>query len=53
MTLLMRLAFVALCAAGLSTAQEEGLDWLDNYQEVLKQARQSGKPIFLEYRCEP
>ena len=34
MTLFMRLAFVALCAAGLSTAQEEGLDWLDNYQEV-------------------
>ena len=27
--------------------------WLDNYQTALKQSRATGKPIFLEYRCEP
>lgn len=49
----MRFALLALAAAGMLTAQDEGLDWLDNYQEALKQARATGKPIFLEYRCEP
>ncbi len=49
----MRFALLALAAAGMLAAQDEGLDWLDNYQEALKQARATGKPIFLEYRCEP
>lgn len=38
---------------GLALAQDDGLQWLDNYKEALRQAKQSGKPIFLEYRCEP
>jgi hypothetical protein len=32
---------------------KEGIQWHDNYQQALKLARESGKPIFLEYRCEP
>ena len=31
---------------------QEGIGWLDNYQEALKQAKATGKPIFLEFRCE-
>jgi hypothetical protein len=39
--------------AGSLRAQEEGIHWFDNYAEALRQARETGKPIFLEYRCEP
>ncbi len=35
-------------------AQEvDAVEWLDNYQEALRVAKATGKPIFLEYRCEP
>jgi hypothetical protein len=34
-------------------AQDDSLDWLNNYKDALQEARQTGKPIFLEYRCEP
>ncbi len=29
------------------------IEWLDNYQAAIQQAKATGKPIFLEYRCEP
>ncbi|MBL8235792.1 MAG: hypothetical protein JNM66_00130 [Bryobacterales bacterium] len=32
---------------------DDEIVWLDNYQAALKEARATGKPIFLEYRCEP
>ncbi len=35
------------------SAQEDGIGWLSNYQEAVRQARETGKPIFLEFRCEP
>jgi len=34
-------------------AQDDELNWIDNYRDALKQARETGKPIFLEFRCEP
>jgi hypothetical protein len=34
-------------------AQEETLDWLDNYKQAIQEAKRTNKPIFLEYRCEP
>lgn len=49
----MRFALLAFAALSLAMAQDDGHEWLDNYQEALKQARATGKPIFLEYRCEP
>ncbi|MBI2686840.1 MAG: hypothetical protein HYX27_11035 [Acidobacteria bacterium] len=42
---------VALLAQTKLTDDE--IVWLDNYQTALKEARATGKPIFLEYRCEP
>jgi hypothetical protein len=34
-------------------AQEDGIQWFDNYKGALAEAKKTGKPIFLEYRCEP
>jgi hypothetical protein len=36
-----------------SQADDDSLTWLDNYQEAIREAKITGKPIFLEYRCEP
>jgi hypothetical protein len=32
---------------------DDRLIWLDNYDAALKEARATGKPIFLEFRCWP
>lgn len=48
------LAFwAALACSAPVLAQDETVDWLNNYPEALKEAKRTGKPIFLEYRCEP
>jgi hypothetical protein len=45
--------------AGSATQQpkaaqaDDRLIWLDNYEAALKEARATGKPIFLEFRCWP
>lgn len=44
------LSFAAL--AQTKPADDE-IVWLDNYQAALQEAKKTGKPIFLEYRCEP
>jgi len=38
--------------AGSSPAQDDGLTWLGDYREALQQAKQTQRPIFLEFRCE-
>ena len=38
--------------AGPARAQDDGIYWLKNYGEALREARQTQKPIFLEFRCE-
>ena len=54
----MRLLGVLFLFAVAALAQPKAIDddeinWRDNYQTALKEARATGKPIFLEYRCEP
>ena len=44
---------LAAAAFGQAKAADDEIVWLDNYQAALKEARATGKPIFLEYRCEP
>ncbi len=47
--------FPLLACALLSTAlsaQDEGIDWLSNFEEARTLAKKTGKPIFLEFRCE-
>jgi len=47
---------VLACAVGFGTlglqAQDNEIHWLGDYKEALQQAKESGKPIFLEFRCE-
>ena len=50
--------FALVTVAIASTAvvgrpQNEGIVWLEDYQEARRQARDTGKPIFIEFRCEP
>lgn len=50
-------AFLAFTTLPLTAQQQQtdddSLYWLDNYQAAVKEAKATGKPIFLEYRCEP
>jgi hypothetical protein len=47
------LPLVAAVCSGMFGQDADGIHWLSNYQDALKEARATGKPIFLEYRCEP
>jgi hypothetical protein len=38
--------------ASSGPAQDE-VEWLDNYAAARSEAARTGKPIFLEFRCEP
>jgi uncharacterized protein YyaL (SSP411 family) len=41
------------CLPGLAQdAPEDRIYWLKDYREALREARQTQKPIFLEFRCE-
>ncbi len=45
-------ALLTLSSLSLS-AQDDDINWLGSYAEALKAAKETGKPIVLEYRCEP
>ncbi|MCA2969068.1 MAG: hypothetical protein INH43_11185 [Acidobacteriaceae bacterium] len=49
----MRVLLLLIGLAALAVAQDDDIVWLDNYGEALKMAKATGKPIFLEFRCEP
>ena len=36
-----------------ASAQVEYVQWLSSYEEGLKKAKETGKPILLEFRCVP
>ena len=45
---------IALFSAfAFAQQDEDGITWFDNYKGALAEAKKTGKPIFLEYRCEP
>jgi hypothetical protein len=46
------LALAAAFTAAPSQAQDDGIYWVGDYREALRQAKQTQKPIFLEFRCE-
>ena len=52
----MRISSLALLAvmawAAAVGASPDEIQWLDNYKDAIKEAKQTGKPIFLEFRCE-
>ena len=39
-------------ASVASRAQSQFITWHTNYQEALQLAKQTKKPVFLEFRCE-
>ena len=43
---------LSILARPAFTQSQEGMRWLDNYQQALAEAKQTNKPIFLEFRCE-
>ena len=47
------LACAVWSVAGPLLAQDDGIYWLKNYGEALREAKKTQKPIFLEFRCEP
>lgn len=47
------LFLLSFAAVAQTKPADDEINWLDNYQDALKAARATGKPIFLEYRCEP
>ena len=53
MRTLLPLCLLALAGLQLPAQPVDAVEWLDNYQEAIQLAKSSGKPIFLEYRCEP
>jgi hypothetical protein len=45
--LLLLLSFAAPLFAG-----DDSIPWLGDYREALRQARETRRPIFMEFRCE-
>ncbi len=44
--------FAAIAFAGTASAASDEIQWLDNYKDAIREAKQTQKPIFLEFRCE-
>lgn len=36
-----------------SYAQDDRFNWINSYKEGLRQARETGKPMLLSFRCVP
>jgi hypothetical protein len=41
-----------LAAAFPALAEDDGINWIGDYKEALRLAKETNKPIFLEFRCE-
>lgn len=46
-------SYLILSLAAAVSAQDDMIYWIDNYPEAIREARKTGKPLFLEFRCEP
>ena len=52
--LLMALGFPgAAVASGGQSADDDTLVWLDDYQQALALAQETGRPLLVEFRCAP
>ena len=43
----------AATAAGGQPAESDTLEWLDDYQTALALAKETGRPLLVEFRCAP
>ena len=48
----MKFLLLLLSFAGLVSAEDNSISWLGDYREALRQARETRRPIFMEFRCE-
>jgi hypothetical protein len=39
-------------AGAAAAAQDDTVQWLGDYREALRQAKETRRPIFVEFRCE-
>ena len=39
--------------AGVQPFEDDTLEWLDNYQQALALAKETGRPLLVEFRCAP
>ena len=46
-------ASVAAAAAAGQSADDDTLEWLDDYQAALARAQEAGRPLLVEFRCAP
>lgn len=42
----------SLAAAG-QPSEDDTLEWLGNYEEALALAKETGRPLLVEFRCSP
>lgn len=47
------LVWAAVLALAQPVGGEPAVTWLESYEDALEEARRTGKPIFLEFRCAP
>ena len=52
LTALLLTSFSLIICAPL-VAQDDSLEWLNNYKDAIEESKRTNKPIFLEFRCEP
>jgi hypothetical protein len=45
--------WASMGGAGVQKLDPSRYGWLSDYAVALREARRSGKPIFLVFRCEP
>ena len=50
--LLFLLTYAAALIGVPMPAEDDSVYWYNDYREALRQAKQTQKPIFLEFRCE-
>ena len=50
MPIVIALALAVMALPGLAAAQ---LSWHNNYAEALAEAKETGKPLFINFRCAP
>jgi hypothetical protein len=41
-----------LLLSAAAAAQDNTIQWLGDYREALRQAKETNRPIFVEFRCE-
>ena len=46
------LAWTLVLISSPAQAQDEAVNWLGDYQEAVRQAKQTRKPLLVEFRCE-